>query len=82
MFFFWPFWWYGGYAIWSILWNLAGIIIFLALLYAFFHRNVRWSIHHRRGEESEACEILKRRYAAGEINKEEYEEVKRDLGCK
>ncbi|MFQ6078729.1 MAG: SHOCT domain-containing protein [Thermodesulfobacteriota bacterium] len=47
---------------------------------------IRWLVtstgaggHHReRGEES-ALEILKRRYARGEINKEEYEERKKNL---
>ncbi len=35
---------------------------------------------HREGRESEtALEILKKRYAKGEITKEEYEEMKRDL---
>ncbi len=78
MVFFWPFWWYGQYALWSLVWDLAGIILFVVFLYLFFHNGVRLYPHRQ----NEACEILKRRYAAGEISKEEYEEIKRDLNCK
>jgi putative membrane protein len=43
---------------------------------------IRWisssggGVHH----ESSALEILKQRYARGEINKEEFEQKKKDLG--
>lgn len=45
---------------------------------------IRWLIKPRAGEqwarsEDSALEILKRRYARGEINKEEFEEKKKDL---
>ncbi|WP_036225022.1 SHOCT domain-containing protein [Mesoaciditoga lauensis] len=80
MVFFWPFWWYGEYALWSIVWDLAGIILFAVFLYLFFRNKSLW--HPYKNKESTACEILKRRYAAGEITKAEYEEIKKDLGCK
>jgi putative membrane protein len=46
---------------------------------------IRWLIHSTKGgaagtqSGSGAIEILKERYARGEINKEEFEEKKKDL---
>jgi len=46
---------------------------------------IRWLVvstrtgERRAASEDSALEILKRRYAQGEINKEEFEEKKRDL---
>jgi uncharacterized membrane protein len=80
MVFFWPFWWYSQYAFWSLIWDVAGIVLFAVFLYLFFRHKPLW--HSYNKEESAACEILKRRYASGEITKAEYEEIKKDLGCK
>jgi putative membrane protein len=47
---------------------------------------IKWLIHSTRGESgrylsnsSRALDILKERYARGEINKQEFEEKKKDL---
>ena len=61
----------GGYWIlWLIFWIL--IIIGLVLLIKYLWEGAK------RGEES-ALEILKKKYARGEISKEEFEEKKKDL---
>ena len=39
---------------------------------------VRWSLRTGDGENS-ALEILKRRYAKGELSKEQFEEMKKDI---
>lgn len=39
---------------------------------------VRWSLRPG-GDENSALEILKRRYAQGEISKEQFEEMKKDI---
>ena len=81
MFFFWPFWYIGSYGIVALIWDLVGIVFFVLFLYIFFRwfRFRPWNFHDKSNE---ACEILKRRYAAGEITREEYEEMKKDLHCK
>jgi putative membrane protein len=67
-------WFGGGFMI--LLW----IIIIIALV--FF---IRWLVQSSKGSKgsaqsgSSAMEILKERYARGEINKEEFEEKKKDL---
>jgi putative membrane protein len=60
--------------------GLLGMILFWGLLIAGTVFLIRWFI----GEtvikrEDSALEILKKRYARGEINKQEFDERKRDL---
>lgn len=73
---------------WWIIFPIIGLIVMITFMFMFRmfgRRGFRppWqdsSRDHREGRESEtALEILKKRYAKGEITKEEYEEMKRDL---
>ena len=53
------------------------IIILLVILYFVFGKNnSRWS---RSDSGDTPLELLKKRYAKGEITKEEYDEIKKDL---
>jgi len=53
------------------------IIILVVILYFVFGRNnARWS---GSGSDDTPLELLKKRYAKGEITKEEYDEIKKDL---
>ncbi len=62
-----------GYGIlWLLFWIL--VIIGLALLIRYL-----WQGGGARREEESALEILKKKYARGEISKEEFEEKKKDL---
>jgi putative membrane protein len=69
--------WFGG--IFSL---IFWILIIVGLVFL-----IRWLIHASKGHPaaqlqngSRALEILRERYARGEIDKQEFEEKKRDLG--
>jgi putative membrane protein len=61
----------------GLLWVLAVIVVIAAIL---FTKN-RGEKGRRKREtgESEALDILRKRYARGEISKEEFEEMKKNL---
>lgn len=68
----WPLWWLGaGFR----LLILAAVIVGIVYLVRGVSRRGGWP---GRSDES-ALEILKKRYARGEISKEEFEEMKRNL---
>jgi putative membrane protein len=60
-------------------WWIIGLIIVIAVVWMFVKG---MSLSNRPGNQPEsksALDILKERYARGEINKQEFEERKRDL---
>ena len=75
--FFWP-----GFGLFDSILTILFWILLISFIVSLFKR------HHSPDEESKSetsdgesnLEIIKRRYAQGEINKKEYEEVKRELG--
>lgn len=82
-----------GYYGWSTMmdgfgavWGILAMIIFWALIIWAFFTLIRWAgwRHHRHhfGADHEASplDILKMRYAKGEIDKKEFDEKKKDLG--
>jgi putative membrane protein len=72
----WSFWWFPMFM--PIVW-----IIFIALIFylVFKRRNSRspWEPGQGTGPPESALDILKKRYAKGEINKDEFEQMKRDI---
>ncbi len=66
--------WFGGIMM-GIVW--IGAIIVIVLL---IRRLLASGAGGVRGGEGSALDILKKRYARGEINKEEFEEKRKDLG--
>jgi putative membrane protein len=60
---------YGMHLIWWFIWIVLLIWFFLT----------PWGYRGRRGKEETPLDILKKRFASGEINKEEYEERKQVL---
>jgi len=60
--------------------GILGMVLFWAVLIAGIVFFVRWFLGHNViNREESALEILKKRYARGEMNKQEFEERKRDL---
>jgi len=75
---------YGYYYPWhSGLW-LAAMVLWMVLFWALVIGGIVWLISTLRPREvaggpEEPLEILRRRYARGEITREQYEEMRRDL---
>ena len=75
-----PWWWWHGMGfmwIFPMMFIVVGLIFFFILLFrgpGWFYRS--W---HRSGGRETARDILDRRYASGEITKDQYEEMKRVL---
>jgi len=70
-----PMWWWG----WG-LGMMAMMFLFWALVIIGLIVGIRWLVGRGRGERpNTALEILRQRYARGEINKEEFEAKKKDL---
>ena len=67
--------WVGGIMM-VVFW--IAVIVAIIFLIRWLAASTRSKNHGLKSEES-ALEILKKRYARGEINKEEFEEKKRDL---
>ena len=72
-----------GYGM-SWFWHIIMIVFWIAVIVGIIFL-IRWLIlstrsgTQRPSHEDSALEILRKRYAQGEINKEEFEEKKRDL---
>ena len=70
---------------WGMGWfGIIFMIVFWVLVVVGLVFLIKWLIQATKGEKgsssgSQAINILKERYARGEINKEEFEKIKRDL---
>lgn len=83
------YWWYGrspffwtGYGLFDSVVSILFWVFLISLIVSLFKRS-RTSEEENKDEESEVLsnlEIIKRRYAQGEISKKEYEEMKKELG--
>ena len=72
-----PMWWVWG--AWGAL-MMLGMLMFWGLVIAGFVFGIRWLVRQGgRSRPDAALDILRQRYARGEISKEEFEAKKRDL---
>ena len=65
--------WMSGGGLTMLLWWLVPLLLVVAGIYVFRQPT-------RGGGEKSALDVLKERYARGEIGKEEFEQKKRDIG--
>jgi putative membrane protein len=68
----------GGMGWWMVFWVVI-MILFWGGLIAFAVWVVRRLIHHDSTHRGDPLDIAKQRYARGEITKEQYEQIKKDL---
>lgn len=59
--------------------GMVGGVLFWVLLIVGIVVLVRWMLDRSGGRGETATQILEKRYARGEINREEYERMKREL---
>ena len=75
-----PNWWGPHMFGWMWIFPFTFMIICMIFLFAFLFRGPGWFWGHRDPASRESArEILDRRYAGGELTKEQYEEMKRNL---
>ncbi|MEJ2689764.1 MAG: SHOCT domain-containing protein [Deltaproteobacteria bacterium] len=70
--------WYGNYPFMHGFGGIFMILFWLLLIVIVFYL-VKKSLSVSGGKEETAEDILKKRYARGEISKEEFERIKKDL---
>ncbi len=72
--------WYYPWGGWSLLSLIPAVLFWLVLIFLFY-RLFMYSGHHpwTEGPEKTPLDILKERYAKGEIDKKQFEEMKKDL---
>jgi putative membrane protein len=79
---FWPWHWFGG--IFCILISILIIVIIVRVIVRIAtgggHRHHHWHDYYHDESKNNTLNILQERYAKGEITKEQYESIKKDLG--
>ena len=68
--------WYGG---WGGIWMGLILLVILILVIYFALRNGKRLYMNGAGTNETPLDILKKRYAKGEISKDEFENIKKDL---
>ena len=74
--------WWGGWWMFPMIMPIIGIVIVVIVLYSVFGRGGSrppWRGRDADREEDTALDILKKRYAKGELNKDEFERMKKDI---
>lgn len=74
------YWWHGMW-FFPMIFPILGFTVMLVVVYLIFGRGFRppWQDYKGRDQSDGALDILKKRYAKGEITKDEFEQIKKDL---
>lgn len=70
---------YGGWIMWLIILVLAGLAIYFLVMQTRHMHSSQWRSPQEGHSGETALDILKKRFARGEITKEEFENMKKDL---
>jgi len=74
-----PFWWGGWWMFPMAMPVIMVVVVLIALYFLFGRRGFRPPCWDKYPGGESALDILKKRYAKGEISKEEFERIKKDL---
>ena len=69
----------GGMGFWMVFNMIFWLLIIIGIVFLIFWAVNKFKGAEQKPEEESALDILKKRYARGEINQEEFEEKKRNL---
>jgi putative membrane protein len=69
----------GGMGIWMVFNMIFWLLIIIGVVFLIFWTVNKVKRAEQKPEEESALDILKKRYASGEIDKEEFEEKKKNL---
>jgi len=70
---------YGGFGLFTWIPELIFWMILVFIFIRLFRHSGHWHDHDHSSPESTPLDILKERYAKGEIDKKQFEEMKKDL---
>ena len=76
-----PMMWGGGYELANLAFSILWVVVLVAAIVALVRYLRGTPTHSRHGAQPTPLDIIKERYAKGEIDKEQFEKMKKDLSA-